>query len=363
MTGRNEPGARRSEGLLEVQNLVKRYPVRAGAFTGRKGGWVEAVSDVSFTVSKGKTLSLVGESGCGKSTTARCVLRLVEPSSGTILFHPDVSGEVEETSPIDITDAGDEELRQLRKNMQIVFQDPFASLNPRMTVGSIIAEPLTVYGIGSKRHRRERVAELLELVGLNTADAKRYPRQFSGGQRQRVGIARALVLNPSLLLLDEPVSALDVSVQAQVLNLLMDLQDSLDLTYLFIAHDLSVVRHVSSEVAVMYLGKLVERAPTSTLFNHALHPYTHALLASVPIPDPEVATTQKRIILEGELPSPSSPPSGCRFRTRCAYAQAPGVCADLEPELREVEPGHWVACHFPTEFEPRSRTPVNFPTG
>ena len=363
MTSHTQPVAEATDELLEVRNLVKRYPLRAGAFSGRRGGWVDAVSDVSFTISKGETLSLVGESGCGKSTTARCVLRLVEPSSGEILFHPEVDGRGENAAPIDIIDAGDKELRQLRMHMQIVFQDPFASLNPRMTVGSIVAEPLTVHGIGAKKDRRERVAEMLELVGLNAADAKRYPRQFSGGQRQRVGIARALVMNPSLLLLDEPVSALDVSVQAQVLNLLMDLQDKLGLTYLFIAHDLSVVRHVSTEVAVMYQGKLVEHAPTSTLFNRALHPYTHALLASVPIPDPEVAATQQRIILEGEPPSPSSPPSGCRFRTRCAYAHAPGICADVEPPLRQVEPGHWVACHFPTEFEPRSRTPASAPAG
>jgi peptide/nickel transport system ATP-binding protein len=293
-------------------------------------------------------MSLVGESGCGKSTTARCILRLVEPTSGQILFRTkdSVSGE---TETVEITTASTKELRNLRMHMQIVFQDPFASLNPRMTIGSIISEPLTVYGIGSRSERADRVADLLQLVGLNPKDSHRYPRQFSGGQRQRVGIARALVLNPTLLLLDEPVSALDVSVQAQVLNLLMDLQDQLGLTYLFIAHDLSVVRHVSTEVAVMYLGKLVERASAQVLFEKALHPYTHALLASVPIPDPESAASQKRIILEGELPSPSAPPSGCRFRTRCAHAQAPGICEDTEPQLRELEPGHWVACHFAAE--------------
>ena len=337
-----------SADMLEVHNLVKRFPVKSSAVTVRNRAWVEAVSDISFDISKGETMSLVGESGCGKSTTARCVLRLVEPTSGKILFRTknSESGDIE---TVEITTASTKELRNLRMHMQIVFQDPFASLNPRMTIGSIVAEPLAVYGIGDRSERADRVADLLQLVGLEPKDAHRYPRQFSGGQRQRVGIARALVLHPTLLLLDEPVSALDVSVQAQVLNLLMDLQDSLGLTYLFIAHDLSVVRHVSTEVAVMYLGKLVERASADVLFGKALHPYTHALLASVPIPDPDLAASQKRIILEGELPSPTAPPSGCRFRTRCAYAQAPGICADVEPEFRELEPGHWVACHFPSE--------------
>ncbi len=338
----------RSADMLEVRNLVKRYPVKSSAVSGRKSAWVEAVSDISFDISKGQTMSLVGESGCGKSTTARCVLRLVEPTSGQIVFRT-TDADSDATETVEITTASPKELRNLRMHMQIVFQDPFASLNPRMTIGSIIAEPLAIYGIGDRSERADRVADLLQLVGLEPNDAHRYPRQFSGGQRQRVGIARALVLSPTLLILDEPVSALDVSVQAQVLNLLMDLQDSLGLTYLFIAHDLSVVRHVSTEVAVMYLGKLVERASAPVLFGKALHPYTHALLASVPIPDPDLAANQKRIILEGELPSPTAPPSGCRFRTRCSLAQAPGICADAEPEFRELEPGHWVACHFPSE--------------
>jgi peptide/nickel transport system ATP-binding protein len=342
MTTKDQAPSRPAD-MLEVRNLVKRYPVKSSAVSGRNRAWVEAVSDISFDISKGQTMSLVGESGCGKSTTARCVLRLVEPTSGQIVFR------TKDTETVEITSANPKELRNLRMHMQIVFQDPFASLNPRMTIGTIIAEPLAIYGIGDRSERADRVADLLQLVGLEPKDAHRYPRQFSGGQRQRVGIARALVLSPTLLLLDEPVSALDVSVQAQVLNLLMDLQDSLGLTYLFIAHDLSVVRHVSTEVAVMYLGKLVERASAPELFGRALHPYTHALLASVPIPDPDLATNQKRIILEGELPSPTAPPSGCRFRTRCALAQAPGICADTEPELRELEPGHWVACHFPSE--------------
>lgn len=332
--------------LLRVEGLVKRYPIRRGSDGRRSRGWVEAVSGVSFAIRRGETLSLVGESGCGKSTTARCVLRLVEPTGGRIFFELVADGGVAET--IEISGADPEQLRRLRMHMQIVFQDPFASLNPRMTVGSIVAEPLTVHKIDSRPGRAERVAHMLGQVGLMPEDAARYPRQFSGGQRQRIGIARALVLNPSLLVLDEPVSALDVSVQAQVLNLLKDLQEELGLTYLLIAHDLSVVRHVSTEVAVMYLGKLVERATTATLFEDARHPYTHALLASIPIPDPDAAAARRRVILRGELPSQADPPSGCRFRTRCPLAESPGVCADFEPELRQLEPGHWVACHFPS---------------
>lgn len=337
------------ETQLRVRNLVKRYPLKSGAFAGRGRGWIEAVSGVSFDIESGRTLSLVGESGCGKSTTARCILRLIEPSSGEIWFRP--PGEEGDTSEaVDIRTAERNEMRLLRMHMQIVFQDPFASLNPRMTVGSIIAEPLDVYGIGSRADRSHRVGELLERVGLTAADARRYPRQFSGGQRQRIGIARALVLNPSLLVLDEPVSALDVSVQAQVLNLLMDLQDDLGLTYLFIAHDLSVVRHVSNEVAVMYLGKLVERAPTDVLFSRPLHPYTHALLASVPIPDPEAAIRKQNVILTDEPLPLAEATKGCRFRNRCPLAQSPGICSDVEPELQELEPGHWAACHFPSQI-------------
>ena len=339
------------QSMLRVRDLVKRYPLRSGPLGGKGRDWVEAVSGVSFDISRGQTLSLVGESGCGKSTTARCVLRLIEPTSGEIWFRTPGGEDGGGHEELDIRTAGRNDLRLLRMHMQIVFQDPFASLNPRMTVASIIAEPLDVYGIGTRSDRAQKVGQLLELVGLKAGDARRYPRQFSGGERQRIGIARALVLNPSLLVLDEPVSALDVSVQAQVLNLLMDLQDELGLTYLFIAHDLSVVRHVSNEVAVMYLGKLVERAPTEVLFSRPLHPYTHALLASVPIPDPEAAAVRrKRIVLEGQLPSPADPPSGCRFRTRCPSAQAPGICSEAAPELLEVEPGHWVACHFPSEM-------------
>ena len=334
--------------LLRVNHLVKEFPISRGVFLKRQVGAVQAVSDISFQIKKGETLGLVGESGCGKSTTARCLLRLLEPTSGQVYFRAEIAGGDGDgrTEVIDIASADRSRLRVLRNNMQIVFQDPYASLNPRMTVASIIAEPLTVHGIGSSSERLQKVKDLLKVVGLSPEHTNRYPHEFSGGQRQRIGIARALALNPSFIVLDEPVSALDVSIQAQVLNLLDDLQDELGLTYLFIAHDLSVVRHISDRVAVMYLGRMVEMADRATLYDRPMHPYTHALLSAVPIPDPTVEASRKRIILQGDIPSPANPPSGCRFHTRCPKAQM-GTCDVIDPELTELEPGHWVACHFP----------------
>ncbi len=331
--------------LLRVEDLTKSFVVERRGLK-RRPKYLQAVAGVSFEVRAGQTLSLVGESGCGKSTTARCILRLVEPTSGRVFFRHDGDGNGDPRL-VDIVEANGRELRELRRHAQIVFQDPVASLNPRMTVEAIIAEPLVAHRVGTRRERSERVRELLELVGLKPSYASRHPRSFSGGQRQRIGIARALALHPSLVILDEPVSALDVSVQAQVLNLLDELQERLGLTYLFIAHDLAVVRHVSTEVAVMYLGKIVEKAPRTVLFQTPLHPYTHALMSAVPIPDPVVEEARQRIILESEIPSAVDPPSGCRFRTRCPIAESPGRCSEEEPELREYAPGHWVACHFP----------------
>ena len=334
--------------LLRVDNLVKHFPITKGVFVRKQIGAVQAVSGVSFEVRRGKTLGLVGESGCGKSTTARCVLRLLEPTSGDVWYQAEGSGD-DSVPPeaINIASANKELLRNLRRDVQIVFQDPYASLNPRMTVASIVAEPLVVHGIGDQAERMDRVKELLKVVGLNPEHTNRYPHEFSGGQRQRIGVARALALNPSFLVLDEPVSALDVSIQAQVLNLMEDLQEEFGLTYLFIAHDLSVVRHVADEVAVMYLGKIAEMADRDRLYERPMHPYTHALLSAVPIPDPKIEKRRQRIILEGDIPSPINPPTGCRFHTRCPVAQVPGRCSDEVPELREVEPGHFVACHFP----------------
>jgi len=333
------------EVLLRVEDLRKDFVVNRRGFK-REAEMLQAVAGVSFDVLSGQTLSLVGESGCGKSTTARCILRLVEPTSGKVLLRHHREG-ADESELVDIVGVKAGELREIRRNAQIVFQDPVASLNPRMTVEAIIAEPLVAYHVGSRADRSARVRELLELVGMKPSYASRHPRSFSGGQRQRIGIARALALHPSLIILDEPVSALDVSVQAQVLNLLDDLQGQLGLTYLFIAHDLAVVKHVSTQVAVMYLGKIVEKTDRSTLFETPLHPYTHALMSAVPIPDPVVEANRERIILESEIPSAVNPPSGCRFRTRCPIAQVPGRCSEEEPDLREYAPGHWVACHFP----------------
>jgi oligopeptide transport system ATP-binding protein len=343
--GSATPAAPSHDVLMRVENLVKEFPIRRGVFFKKQIGAVQAVSDISFDVRRGETLGLVGESGSGKSTTARCLLRLIEPTSGKVVFQ---AGEGDET--IDVSTAHRETLRKLRREVQIVFQDPYASLNPRMTVASIVAEPLVAQDVGDSAERLAKVKQLLEVVGLSPEHTNRYPHEFSGGQRQRIGIARALALNPSFVLLDEPVSALDVSIQAQVLNLLDDLQDEFNLTYLFIAHDLSVVRHISDRVAVMYLGKLVELANRSDLYNRPMHPYTHALLSAVPIPDPDLEASRHRIILEGDIPSPANPPPGCRFNTRCPRA-VEGHCNVEEPPLRELEPDHFVACHYPEAVE------------
>ena len=329
-----------SQPLLRVEALVKHFPIRRGIIIQRQVGAVRAVDGVSFQVQPGETLGLVGESGCGKSTLGRTIVRLYKPTRGRIFLWVQENGAGRE---VELTHLKGAELRRIRRHIQMVFQDPYASLNPRMSVGQIIAEPLLVHNIGTPREREERVKELLNLVGLRPSHIHRYPHEFSGGQRQRIGIARALALQPKFIVLDEPISALDVSIQAQVVNLLQELQQKFHLTYLFIAHDLSMVRHISDRTAVMYLGKIVELADRDELYQHPLHPYTQALLSAVPVPDPKKEREKQRQILEGDVPSPVNPPSGCRFRTRCPLAEA--VCAEREPELREVAPGHWVACH------------------
>jgi len=318
--------------LVQVRHLKKYFPITRGVVFQRHVGDVKAVDDVSFDIYKGETLGLVGETGCGKTTVGRTLLRLYEPTAGEIVF----DGQ-------DLLKLKGNELRRMRRRMQIVFQDPYASLNPRMTVGAIIAEPLEIHGVSHGRQKEERVQELLQVVGLNPYFVSRYPHEFSGGQRQRIGIARALALNPDLIVCDEPISSLDVSIQAQVVNLLEELQERFGLTYLFIAHDLSMVRHISDRMAVMYLGKIVELADRDEIYLNPLHPYTQALISAVPVPDPEVEEQRQRIILTGEIPSPAHPPAGCNFNTRCPIAM--DTCYEAEPEYREVKSGHWVACH------------------
>ena len=329
--------------LLRVNRLKKYFPVRRGVFR-RIVGWVKAVDEVDFFIRMGETLGLVGESGCGKTTCARTILRLIEPTSGEVWFRSKQLGK-----EVNVVKADKKTMKLLRREMQIIFQDPYSSLNPRMTVGDIIGEPLIVHGLAKGKALRERVAELLEAVGLKPEHMRRYPHEFSGGQRQRIGIARALALNPQLIVCDEPVSALDVSIQAQILNLLEDLQDQFGLTYLFVAHDLSVVKHISDRVAVMYLGKIVELAETEELVLRPKHPYTEALLSAVPVPDPDYQA--ERIILQGDVPSPVNPPKGCRFHPRCSYAK--DICGKEMPELADLGGEHFVACHFARELSLR----------
>jgi len=320
------------EVVLRVENLKKYFPINRGVFQKHVGD-VKAVDGVSFDVHRGETLGLVGESGCGKTTTGRTIIRLYEPTAGRV----DFLGH-------DMALLKGESLRQMRQKMQMIFQDPYASLNPRMSVFRIVGEPLEVFHIAAGEERKDRVAELLELVGLNPDFMRRYPHEFSGGQRQRIGLARALALNPDLIICDEPISALDVSIQAQVVNLLEDLQEKLGLTYVFIAHDLSMVRHISNRVAVMYLGKIVELTDRDTLYSNPQHPYTQALLSAVPVPDPVVEEKRHRIILEGDLPSPANPPKGCNFNTRCPKVF--DTCFEVEPDIVEIAPGHFCACHL-----------------
>ena len=326
----------KNDALLRVENLMMHFPIRRGVLQ-RQVGAVRAVDGVSFSVKRGETLGLVGESGCGKSTTGRTILQLYKPTAGEVEF-----------DGVNLVTLKGEQMRQMRRKIQMIFQDPYASLNPRMTVGQLVGEPLAVHNVATASEINDRVQHLLELVKLNPAFATRYPHEFSGGQRQRIGVARALALQPSFVICDEPISALDVSIQAQVVNLLEELQEQFNLTYLFIAHDLSMVKHISVRIAVMYLGVIVELASRDDLHAHPLHPYTRALLSAVTIPDPIADSKRDRIILKGDVPSPANPPSGCRFRTRCPIAE--GVCAESRPEFREIKPGHFVACFFAERY-------------
>ncbi len=336
-----KPSANGQSTLVDVRGLKMYFPINQGVLFQRRVGWVRAVDDVSFHIGRGETLGLVGESGCGKSTTGRAILQLYRPTAGEVFL----DGQ-------DLTRLSGGDLRRMRRRMQMIFQDPYASLNPRMTVGSIIAEPLEIHNLARGKAKQERVHELLRLVGLNPYFANRYPHEFSGGQRQRIGIARALAVEPQFIICDEPISALDVSIQAQIINLLEELQANLQLTYLFIAHDLSVVRHISDRVAVMYVGKIVEVTDRNELYERPLHPYTRALLSAVPVPDPRVEHRRQRMILTGDPPSPVNPPAACRFHPRCPFAQ--DICHEVEPPLEEVRPGHFVSCHFWKEVEERA---------
>jgi len=320
--------------LLEVTDLVKHFPIKSGIFIDRQVGAVRAVDGVSFAVGEGETLGLVGESGCGKSTLARSILQLLKPTSGSVRFRG-----------TELTELGRRELRPLRREMQMIFQDPYASLNPRKRIGQIVGDPLKLHGLASGAELRKRVEGLLDRVGLSPEHYNRFPHEFSGGQRQRIGIARALALEPKMVIADEPVSALDVSIQAQIINLLEDLQDEFGLTYVFVAHDLGVVRHVSDRIAVMYLGKIVEIGPAEEVYSNPIHPYTVSLLSAVPIPDPRENRAREQTVLEGDVPSPANPPEACRFHTRCP--RATDICSELEPQLVHYGNGHWAACHHP----------------
>jgi oligopeptide/dipeptide ABC transporter ATP-binding protein len=331
--------------LVRIEHLRVWFPIKSGLVLDRHVGDIKAVDDVSLEIERGETLGLVGESGCGKSTVGRTILRLYEPTEGTVVF-----------DGRDITTLSESELRPLRRRMQMVFQDPYASLNPRHSIGRIVGEPLRVHGLANRKQAHSRVRELLEIVGLPADAATRYPHEFSGGQRQRIGLARSLALNPDFIVCDEPVSALDVSIQAQIINLLENLQADFDLTYLFIAHDLAVVRHISDRIAVMYLGKIVEISPAAELYENPLHPYTISLLSAVPIPDPVVERGRETILLPGDLPSPANPPPACRFHTRCPYVQ-PTLCREEEPPLRKLATGHLVACHWAEEIHAGSIQP------